>query len=150
MGLKRTLSLHPFLLDIKYAISARWLANPNYACRHSPHSFWRFYEYLIHGQSKDSSSYQMMIYVPANMLTLVSIKVNLFWASNPNLFTRHSFLVFVLRSTSNHLPSKCRFSFLRWGTSTLYLSSVFLGVDLRTYTRKTCGFKRLNDVLKIC
>ena len=52
------LFLH-FLYDVKFAISARWLANPNYTRSQFPHDFWSSYEYVSHCQIEDSLSYLM-------------------------------------------------------------------------------------------
>jgi hypothetical protein len=37
-----------YSLDMKCAVSTRWLGNPNRGRNHFPHSFWSMYEDLIH------------------------------------------------------------------------------------------------------
>ena len=81
--------LNHFSFDIKYLISTRWLANPNWGCSHFPQIPWSSYDYLIRHQSEDSHAHHILTKVPPIMLTIESRKV--FWACSPISFKHMSF-----------------------------------------------------------
>lgn len=65
---------------MKHAISARGLAKPEIhrACSIIPFNLRSLHEYLLHYQSEDSRSHEMVIDVPLIMLTIDPRTVNLF------------------------------------------------------------------------
>ena len=82
---------------MKHLISARWLANPNYACSHFPHDFWSSYgSPIILSKWRFLKSSTDHIGLPfLTMFNIASRMIYIFWVCGPISFQHMSLVSFL-------------------------------------------------------
>lgn len=101
-----------FPYDMKHAIKARWLLNPDHAFSHLSHNCRVHINILFIIKVKILKLNKWSYMFSQVILTIRPQMVSMFWACSSHLFWTHTFLLVpVLIPTSNHIPLKYKWPY---------------------------------------